>query len=60
MREYLSLLQSRTKWATRQRNLREGDVVLLVDKQTPRDQWPLGLVVKAICGEDGLVRRVLV
>ena len=59
-REYLTLLQNRRKWATIQRNLRIGDVVLLVDRQTPRDQWPLGLIVGTVKGEDHLVRRVLV
>ena len=59
-REYLSLLQNRRKWAKEQRNLKVGDVVLLVDKQTPRDQWPLGVIITAAKGEDQLVRRVSV
>ena len=59
-REYISLLQGRSKWSSRQRNLQQGDVVLVVDKQMPRDQWPLGAVMEVIKGEDGLVRRVLV
>ena len=60
VREYLTLLQNRRKWATKQRNLRINDVVLLVDKQTPRDQWPLGIIVGVTEGEDNLVRRVTV
>lgn len=60
VREYMSLLQSRRKWAVEQRNLRIGDVVLLVDRQTPRDQWPLGVINSTVSGEDGLVRRVSV
>ena len=59
-REYMTLLQNRRKWAVEQQNLRVGDVVLLVDKQTPRDQWPLGVIVKTILGEDNLVRRVFI
>ena len=57
-REYLSQLQSRKKWACKGRNLRVGDVVLVVDKQTARSVWPLGLVLEVVEGEDGVVRRV--
>ena len=34
-REYISLVQGRQKWLKQQRNLRFGDVVLVVDRQTP-------------------------
>ena len=60
VREYLTLLQNRRKWASEQRNLRVDDVVLLVDRQTPRDQWPLGVITRVIEGEDHLVRRVII
>ena len=59
-RDYLTLLQNRRKWSTIQRNLHVGDVVLLVDRQTPRDQWPLRIVIDTVLGEDNLVRRVSV
>ena len=58
--EYVAQLQGRRKWSSRQRNLRVNDVVLVVDGQTPRDQWPLGLILETVQGPDGCVRRVYV
>jgi hypothetical protein len=60
LREYLPELQRRRKWLEIKRNLREGDLVLLVDENTPRSLWPLGVVVKATESSDGLVRSVQV
>lgn len=57
-REYLLNLQERQKWATAQRNIKVGDVVLLVEETTPRCHWPLGLVTKAEPDQDSLVRKV--
>lgn len=57
-REYLSTLQSRQKWHTKRSNLKEGDVVLLKDKQARRNEWPMGRVVKVYQSNDGLVRKV--
>jgi transposase InsO family protein len=34
--EYLPLLQQRQKWLKKQRNVREGDIVLMVDQTAPR------------------------
>ena len=34
--------------------------MMVVDKDTPRGQWQVGRVVKAIDSRDGLVRKVLV
>ena len=55
--EYLPLLQERNKWTTTNRNLRNGDVVLIVDNTVCRNQWPIGVVVNAIPGADGHVRK---
>ncbi|XP_038593130.1 uncharacterized protein LOC119917089 [Micropterus salmoides] len=52
-REYLSTLQSRQK-----PNLKEGDIVLMKDSQAKRNQWPMGMIVKATPSKDGLVRKV--
>ena len=57
-REYLATLQSRCKWQEDQRNLKEGDVVLLKDAQAKRNEWPMALVTKAIACSDGRVRKV--
>ena len=58
--EYLLLLQKRTKWTTVARNLRMGDMVLIMTDSLPRMQWPLGLVEEVIIGSDGLVQSVVV
>lgn len=57
-REYLSLLQKRQKWNVSQRDCREGDVVLLLDGDLPRNQWPLAQVMKVFPSKDGLIRKV--
>ena len=35
-----------------------GDVVLLVENEAPRNEWPVGIVCEAESGTDGLVRKV--
>ena len=37
---------------------KSGDLVLINQSDSPRNQWPLGLVVKAHTSADGLVRSV--
>lgn len=56
--EYLHTLQSRQKWHTKKQNLKEGDIVLLKDKQARRHEWSMGVVTKAFQSDDGLVRKV--
>ena len=59
LREYLPSLQVRQKWLTPKRNLRVGDIVLMCS-DTPRYQWPLGIIVDTYPGRDGYVRSVKV
>ena len=40
----------------RPRNVREGDLVLVVDENSPRGCWPLGRVLRVLPGDDGRVR----
>ena len=56
MIEYLLGLQVRQKWCETyaRPNLKSGDLVLLVDENSPRGQWSLGRVLEATCGSDGL------
>jgi hypothetical protein len=60
MKEYLPMLHQRQKWIQPKRNLTTGDIVLLVDENSPRCLWPLGRVVEAYPGKDGFVRTVQV
>ena len=55
-REYLSNLQRRKKWQQPQRNMREGDVVLLRDETTPRYKWPLARITTTMSDSNGTVR----
>ncbi|XP_026156468.1 uncharacterized protein LOC113126589 [Mastacembelus armatus] len=56
--EYLATLQSRRKWREVQPNLEVGDVVLLKDSQTKRNEWPTGVIVNTFPGRDNRVRKV--
>ena len=60
LREYLPLIQFRTKWRERKSNLSIGDVVLIVDYNTPRNQWLIGRVTNVSVSADGLVRSAQV
>ncbi len=57
-KEYISTLQPRRKWHETRRNLHPGDVVLLKQVQSPRNDWPLGLITSIFPSNDGKVRKV--
>lgn len=58
--EYLSQLQSRQKWNTKQRNVSVGDVVILKEDESPRNRWPCAIVDEVYPSDDGNVRKVRV
>ena len=60
VKQHLVELQKRPKWLNVDRNVRKGDLVLLVDDNAQRGAWPLGLVVDVKEGRDGLVRSARV
>ncbi|XP_060555752.1 uncharacterized protein LOC132716484 [Ruditapes philippinarum] len=60
IREYIPTLQSRQKWLRPQRDIREGDIVLVAQENIPRGQWPLGRVVSINVGRDGHTRSCVV
>ena len=55
-REYLQSLQPRKKWQVPRRDLNDGDIVLVREKDQPRNDWPLGRVSAVKKSEDGHVR----
>ena len=59
-KEYMILLQQRTKWTTSTRSLKVGDLVLITDVLQPRNQWPLGRIQKVFPDVHGKTRRVIV
>ena len=56
--EYLRDLQERKKWHKTQVNLKEGDIVMVVDESEARCHWPLAIVLNVKQGTDGNVRSV--
>ena len=57
---YLVDLQSRSKWNLTERDLKQGDLVLVTDQDSPRSSWPLALVTDVKMSQDGHVRSVTV
>ena len=60
LREYLPALTERLKWKKEARYVCEGDVVLVIDENSPRGCWPLGHVLRALPGDDGRIRAAKV
>ena len=58
--EYLPTLQKTQKWLKKMRNFSVGDLVLMLDKDTQRGQWPKGLVEEVFPDTERVVRRVAV
>ena len=56
-RNYLSSLQSRNKWKFPMRNMCVGDIVL-IKETSPRNHWPIGLIIKTLPNDDDFVRKV--
>ena len=53
-----SLLEQKT-WHHSKRNIKDGDVVVIQDKDSKRSKWKLGLILEAHpAALDGKVRRV--
>jgi hypothetical protein len=60
LREYLPSLNVIPKWQQEHRNIRVGDLVLLLDTSLPRGQWPKAVVEEVFKSEDGYVREAMV
>ena len=58
--EIIPTLQERRKWQKPEQNLKPGDIVLLVDENSARCNWPKGIVTETFPSEDNLVRKVKV
>lgn len=57
--EYVLTPMPRSKWHTRVRHVRDGDIVLLVEFNAPRGKWNLALEKNIYLGADGVIRTVL-
>jgi len=55
-RAQISELHQRNRWLRKSQQLKEGDIVLLREGDSSRGHWPMGVVVQAKEGKDGVVR----
>ena len=60
VKEYLPLLQTRSKRYHARNNLKIGDLVLVADENSSRGSWPLGIILAVNKGRGGLVRSARV
>lgn len=58
--DYLNTLIQRNKWTSSVNNLKVNDVVIIHNPNCPPQEWPLGIVIKVMPGEDDVVRVVTV
>ncbi|XP_062713281.1 uncharacterized protein LOC134290226 [Aedes albopictus] len=56
--EYLQMLQPRSKWIKPPVELKENQVVVIVDENQPPMRWPLARIHELHPGRDGVVRVV--
>jgi len=59
--EYLTTLQTRTKWTSEVPNIHVNDMVVIIDNQHPPLLWKIGREMEVLPGPDQIVRvaRVL-
>lgn len=58
MKEYIPHIGSRKKWFSSQKNLKVGEVVVVIDADMARRDWKVGRIEQVYPGNDGLVRVV--
>ena len=60
MLELVPTLNRRKKWQSMRRNVKVGEVALVISADVPRGQWSLGRAVKMVEGHHEFVRVVKV
>ena len=58
-KEYIPTLTVRTRWVGEKKNLNVGEMVLL-ETNTPRGQWPLGVITQTVARRDKRIRMAYV
>ena len=56
--EFLQVLQKCKKWQVVQKDSQTGDIVLLMEDDSPRNKWPIGIIAGVYPCVDGHVRKV--
>ena len=57
MKEYLPTLRPQSKWHTTKDPIMKGQVVWILENNSLRGLWPLGLVTEVYPGSDNIVRK---
>ena len=60
MLELVPTLNRRKKWQSMRRNVKVGEVALVISADVPRGQWSLGRAVKMVEGDHEFVQVVKV
>ncbi|XP_072934731.1 uncharacterized protein [Epargyreus clarus] len=60
VKEVLPDMIPRRKWTKEQRPLQPGDLVYILDPDSPRNMWPRGLIEQVHPGRDGRVRVAII
>ena len=55
MKEYIPHIGSRKKWFSPKKNLKVGEVVVVIDADMARRVWKVGRIEQVYPGNDGLV-----
>ena len=58
--EYLLTLTEREKWLKDQRNVKVGDLVLILEENVPRGKWNLGRISEVFVGRNSRVQSAKV
>ena len=58
LKEYLPYIGSRHKWFSKEKNLKEDDVVIVIDPDARRRDWKVGRILRTYPGADSLMRVV--
>ena len=56
LQEFLPLLSTRPRWTALVKDLKQDDVVLVLEPNLPRGRWPLGRITETYPGRDGHTR----
>jgi hypothetical protein len=56
--EIVPMMGPRTKWAEQQEEIKEDDIVIEVDENSPRGEWRKMRVCQVFRSSDGLIRKV--
>ncbi|XP_067944858.1 uncharacterized protein [Watersipora subatra] len=55
---YMNRITKRQRWQNPKPNIQKGDIVMLTDENTPRNQWLYGMVEETIASTDSKIRKV--